>query len=137
MTLSDIVEIVSRIFKTSVFHKWLKKSNLKDEDLCNSIDELKKGLLDAKLGKNIIKKRIAIPGKGKRGGARTILATNHKSRWFFIYGFEKSVASNVNQTELNALGELASDLLALDDDQLDIAIENKSIMEICNEKKQK
>jgi hypothetical protein len=91
--------------------------------------------VDALLGKNIIKKRIAIPGKGKRGGARTLLATNHKNRWFFIYGFEKNIKSNVSSTELNALGELASDLLALNDDQLEIAKQDKSLMEICNEEK--
>lgn len=135
MTLSDIVRILNRVLKTAVFHRWLKKSNLSDADLCEAWKEMKTGLIDAELGKNLIKKRIALPGKGKRGGARTLLATNHKNRWFFIYGFEKNVKANVNATELNALGELASDLLALNDEQIEIAKEDKSLMEICNEEK--
>jgi hypothetical protein len=34
------------------------------------------GLIDADLGGGIVKKRIALPGQGKRGSTRTLLATN-------------------------------------------------------------
>ena len=34
------------------------------------------GLFDADLGGELLKKRIARPGEGKRGGFRTVVATN-------------------------------------------------------------
>jgi hypothetical protein len=44
---------------------------------------MERGLIDANLGGGIIKKRVALPGRGKRGGARTLVATNSANRWFF------------------------------------------------------
>ncbi|MGH8577057.1 MAG: type II toxin-antitoxin system RelE/ParE family toxin, partial [Gammaproteobacteria bacterium] len=32
----------------------------------------------------MVKKRVAPPGRGKRGGAGTLLATNRGDRWFFV-----------------------------------------------------
>ncbi len=69
------------------------------------------GLSDADLGGNILKKRIALPGRGKIGSTRTLIATNSKNRWFFVYGFEKSDRSNINKKELEALQSIAIDLL--------------------------
>jgi hypothetical protein len=43
----------------------------------------------ADLGGGIVKKRVGLAGRGKRGGARTLVATNKGNRWFFVYGFEK------------------------------------------------
>ena len=78
-----------RVFKTKTFTRWLKKSDLTDEVLIRAVDEMRSGLIDADLGGNVLKKRVAVSGRGKRGGARTIVATNKDDRWFFIYGFEK------------------------------------------------
>jgi len=38
--------------------------------------EIQKGLIDARLGGGLIKKRVARSGHGKRGGYRVILASN-------------------------------------------------------------
>jgi DNA-binding transcriptional regulator YiaG len=38
------------------------------------------GLIDADLGGHVVKKRVALPGQGKRGGARTIVATKLAER---------------------------------------------------------
>ena len=40
-------------------------------------------------------KRLALPGRGKRGGARTLVATNKGNRWFFLFGFEKNARANI------------------------------------------
>jgi hypothetical protein len=50
------------------------------------------GLIDAESGGGVVKKRIGLAGRGKRGGARTRIATNKGNRWFFVYGFEKMSA---------------------------------------------
>ncbi len=59
--------------------------------MCKAVSEMERGLVDADLGGGVVKKRVALPGRGKRGGARTLVATNRGDRWFFVYGFEKSV----------------------------------------------
>ena len=46
------------------------------------------GLIDANLGGHLVKKRVALRGRGKRAGARTIVATKFEERWVFLFGFE-------------------------------------------------
>jgi hypothetical protein len=102
--------------------------------LCESVKEMENGLIDAKLSNYLVKKRIPIPSKGKSGGARTLLATNYQDRWFFILGFEKSKKENINPKELSALQMLASDLVELSLEKLELAKKEKALLEICNEK---
>lgn len=64
-----------------------------------------------------MKKRVALRGKGKRGGARTIVAPKLAERWFFLYGFSKNERSNIVKDELRALQEVAKDLLGFAEDQ--------------------
>jgi hypothetical protein len=76
------------------------------------------------------KKRIARPGQGKRGGFRTIVASNLKSRWFFVYGFPKNERDNINQDEQAALKELADKLLKMSPQSLDRALEADEVIEV-------
>jgi hypothetical protein len=95
----------SRIFKTRVFARQMQKMGLSDELLLNAVDEMERGLIDADLGGGVVKKRIALPHRGKSGSTRTLIATNKNDRWFFILGFEKNQRDNINQTELKSLKE--------------------------------
>jgi hypothetical protein len=122
-----------RVFKTRHFARWLRKTELNDTALCQAVREMAEGLVDADLGRNVVKKRVALPGRGKRSGARTLVATRQASRWFFVFGFEKNEKANVSQTELEALQLLAADLLALSGAQLDIAVADGALQEICHE----
>jgi hypothetical protein len=81
---------------TRHFSRWFGKTDLSVEALCRSVDEMERGLIDANLGGGIIKKRVALPGRGKRGSARTLVATNSANRWFFVFGFEKNDRDNIN-----------------------------------------
>ncbi len=65
--------------------------------------------------------------------ARTLIATNLGSRWFFVYGFVKSQRSNINDREKEVLKLLSEDLLSLTDDELSALVYRKKLMEICNE----
>jgi len=64
------------IYKTRSFARWVKREGLADRDLCDAVVEMQKGLIDARLGGGLIKKRVARSGHGKRGGYRVILASN-------------------------------------------------------------
>jgi hypothetical protein len=123
-----------RTFKTQSFQRWLRKTELTDATLCAAVAEMEKGLVDANLGGGVVKKRVATPGRGKSGGARTLLATNHKNRWFFLFGFEKNVRANINTGELEALRDIAADLLALNSSMLDAAVAKEKLLEICHDK---
>lgn len=70
----------------------------------------------------MVKKRVALPGRGKRGSTRTLVGTNFKDRWFFLYGFEKNERDNIDDKELSALQDIAKNLLALKDVQIKAAI---------------
>ena len=119
-----------RIFKTRYFTKWMRKSYLTDDLLVQAVREMHQGLIDANLGSELFKKRIGIAGRGKRGGVRTLVATNKDDRWFFVYGFEKKVVDNISSKAVAGLQNLASDLLSLDDSQLNAAVQKEVIEEI-------
>jgi len=110
----------------------MRKSGLTDQALCRAVAEMAAGLIDADLGSGIVKKRIALPGRGKSGGARTIVATNKGSRWFFVFGFEKNERANIGDGELEALQAIAADLLSRPPQQLDAAVADGTLSEICN-----
>ena len=80
-----------------------------------------RGLIDADLGGGVVKKRIGLAGRGKRGGARTLVATNKGNRWFFVFGFEKNERANIADDELEALRDIAEQLLVRTGSQLDDA----------------
>lgn len=122
-----------RVFKTRYFIRWMRKTALNDEVLCVAVNEMAQGLIDADLGGGVVKKRVGISGRGKRGGARTLVATNKGNRWFFVYGFEKNDRANISDDELEALKDLAEQLLARTGHQLAAALNDGSLMEICND----
>jgi hypothetical protein len=121
------------IYKTRHFNRWARKADLPDQALYRAVVEIRQGLVDADLGGGLIKKRIALPGHGKRGSTRTLLATNRNDRWVFVFGFEKNERANISDNELEALKHLADDLLALTEIQITEAVNKGSLMEVLYE----
>lgn len=126
---------MKRVFKTRHFRRWMRKTELSDRMLCVAVAEMVQGLIDADLGSGVVKKRVGLAGRGKRSGARTLIATNKGDRWFFVFGFEKNERANIADDELEALQELATHLLARTGRQLDEAIKDGSLQEICDDDK--
>ena len=116
-----------RVFKTRTFDRWAKRAGLKDPALCEAVAEMVAGQIDARLGGSIFKKRVALPGRGKSGSTRTLLATNLGTRWYFVFGFEKNERDNITDVELAALKRLATDLLKLTDAQIPAALDAKTL----------
>ena len=123
-----------RVFKTREFSRQMKKIALSDRDLCDAVEEMGRGLIDADLGGGVYKKRVALPGRGKSSSTRTLLATNRGDRWFFLYGFEKNQKSNITQRELEYLRALAEDYLSIALPEKGKSVAYKNLEEICNEK---
>ena len=124
-----------RIFKTRHFSRWMRKTELTDRQLCDAVLEMSMGLIDADLGGGVVKKRIGLSGRGKRGGVRTLIATNKGNRWFFVFGFEKNERGNIADDELQALKDIAEQLLARTGRQLDESVEDGLLQEICHDNK--
>lgn len=118
-----------RLFKTKWFYRWAAKEGLSDAVLRDAAAELEQGLADA-LGGYVYKKRIALPGRGKRGGARTLIAYRSGHAVFFMYGFPKNERTNIEYDELKALRLLAKELLGYGPQQLIKAIEAGELIEV-------
>lgn len=117
---------------TRYFSRWWRKTELTQAALCLAVAEMERGLIDAELGGGVVKKRVALPGRGKSGGARVLLATNRSNRWFFLFGFEKNERANISPSELQALKAIADDLLRLTSGELDRQVARGALKEICH-----
>lgn len=126
-----------RVYKTRHFARWMRKTSLTDEALCTAVEEMTAGLVDADLGGQVLKKRVALPGRGKRGGVRTLVATRRSDRWFFVFGFEKSERENITAEDLAALRGLGGHLLSLTPSELDLASTDGALEEICHDHEKK
>lgn len=110
----------------------MRKTDLKDQDLLLAVAEMEAGLVDADLGGNVFKKRITLPGMGKRAGARTLIAGKIFKKWFFIFGFVKNEKDNINDDELIHLQGAAHRLLSLTDQDIEEAILAGELKELTN-----
>ena len=103
---------------------------ISDETLCTAIADAEAGLIEAELGGGLIKQRIARPGRGKRGGYRTVIAYRTGTRAIFLLGFAKSVRANMDDDELAPLKRRAAGLLAAGEHALDAMIADEDLTEV-------
>jgi hypothetical protein len=95
-----------RVFKDVGFRNWARAAGVTDAMLCGAASEIESGLVGARLGGFLLKKRVAAPGRGKSGGYRVIVAHRQGDRLVFIYGFSKGEKENITSTERKALLKL-------------------------------
>ncbi len=119
-----------RIFKNKVFSKWAAKEPIDDHALRTAVDEMERGLIDAELGGHVVKKRVAVGGRGKSGGVRTLLAYKLGNKAFFVYGFAKNTRSNISADELKALKHLSKELLEYSDKTLLDVLKHGALIEV-------
>lgn len=119
-----------RVFKTKAFARWARVEGLGDATLAFAVAEMERGLIDVKLGGQVVKKRVAIPGRGKRGSTRMVIAYRQGDKAFFIFGFAKNVRDNINAMELQALKLLARSLLSYPPAALAAAVIAGELIEI-------
>lgn len=91
------------ILKRKDFARWQAGEKLPDVVLCEAVQEMERGLIDADLGGFLYKKRVARHGGGKSGGYRTLLLAKIGNRYVFLLGFSKSDKANITQDEKKAL----------------------------------
>lgn len=86
--------------------------------LLEAVARAESGQIDADLGGDVSKQRIARPGRGKSKGYRSIVFFRRGSRAFFIYGFAKSKRANTDDNEREQFKKAAMHVLGLTDSLL-------------------
>jgi hypothetical protein len=119
-----------RAFKTRTFQRWAIKAGVTDGALIGAMAQMERGLIDADLGGNLFKQRVALPGRGKSGSTRTIIATRFAGVLLFLYGFEKSERDNISAEELLLYQRFARELLGLTEVQIATALAGQVLIEV-------
>ncbi len=102
--------------------------------MCEAVQRLEEGHVDADLGGGVFKQRVARPHKGRSSGFRTILLVCIRERAFFVYGFSKNERDNIRKDELRGFRELAALLDSYNESQIQEAVTSGALIEvICNE----
>ena len=129
---SAIVIPRKRVFKTKTFDRWARKV-ISDKLLCAAAREIELGRYEADLGGGVCKKRIALPGKGKSGSTRTLVAMEHESAIFFLAGREKSdPGGDFSDKEIEAAKVVAKGLRGAGVETLNRMKADGFLREICN-----
>lgn len=124
---------MKRVFKTKTFSRWARKV-VSDTALCQAAREIEQGLFEADLGSGLCKKRITLPGQGKSGSSRTLVAKKHKDAIFFVAGREKSKpGTDFSDQEVEAAKIIATGLQAASPQKLLDLIAADILKEICND----
>ncbi len=122
-----------RIFKIKEFSKWAAQEGLTDNVLRQAVAEMERGLSGVNLGGQVFKKRVALRGRGKSSGLRTLLAYRIGSKAFFIYGFAKNVKDNVSPRELKALKAATEIYLNYNNEELNRAMKSGVLIEVTSD----
>ena len=122
-----------RIFQSRWFNRFARKEGIAAKALLDAVDRAEAGQIDAALGSEVIKQRIARPGAGKSAGYRTIILFRRGSQAFFIYGFAKSDQANVSQGEVQGFKDAARYVLSMTEKQLALLLERGEFLEMRND----
>jgi hypothetical protein len=122
-----------RIFKSRWFQRFARKEGIADAVLRDAVARAEKGQIDADLGGEVIKQRIARPGQGRSKGYRTIILFRRGVKAFFEYGFSKSQRANINNDEETRFKEAAKHVLALTEKQLAELLKRGDFVEVKSE----
>jgi hypothetical protein len=123
-----------RAFVVKAFGRFQRREKIADAMLCAALDNASQGLIDADLGGNVIKQRVARAGQGKSGGYRALVAFRSGERAVFLFGFAKNDRANIRPDQLAQLKLYAQRWLGLDEDQVADAISDGELREVhCDE----
>jgi hypothetical protein len=122
-----------RIFKSRWFQRFARKEGIADEALREAVARAARGQIDADLGGEVIKQRIARPGEERSKGYRTIILFRCGANAFFVYGFAKSQRANIDGDEAEQFKEAAKHVLGLTEKQLTELLKRGDFVEVKSE----
>lgn len=121
------------IYKGKVFARFARSEGITDKSLVEAVRRAESGLVDGDLGSGLIKQRVARPGRGLRGGYRTLIALRTGDLAVFLYGFAKSDRDNIASDELEVLRLSAAGWLKKSAASIAIDVANGVLMEVKND----
>ena len=119
-----------RIFNSRWFQRFAKKEGIAARALVEAVLRAEAGQVDADLGGEVIKQRIARPGQGKAKAYRTVILFRRGDKAFIVYGFSKSQRANLNDLELRRFKEEAGYVLGLPDNLLAELLKRGDFVEV-------
>jgi hypothetical protein len=126
-----------RVFATRSFARFAKSERVNDDRLCEAIERAGHGLIDADLGRGLIKQRVARPGQGRRGGLRVLIAYRASQRAVFLYGFAKNERDNIGPRDLADWQSRAQEVLTADDELIERNVADDLLREVYCDGKEK
>jgi hypothetical protein len=122
---------VKRVLQTRRFARWC---TLSEDRLCAAAREIERGQYEADLGKGVVKKRVAYPGRGKSGGARVLVAQRVKDFIIFLVGRDKrDPGKDFSSAQEEAAKELATAYEKLGAREMALVIDAGVLKEICHD----
>jgi hypothetical protein len=118
-----------RIFKTKTLAKFTRHHGISDDGLVDAVERAVRGLIDADLGGQIIKQRVARPGQGKRGGFRMIIGIR-SDRAIFLFAFAKNERENIDKAELMTLREIVASFFNAAEETIAQALKDGTLIEV-------
>lgn len=125
-----------RIYRTRSVTRWMDRVRLTDRDVVRAVGEMAAGLIDADLGGGLLKKRVPLPGRGKRGGARMAVMVDGCGRWLVLFGYAKTERSDLDHEEWAGLRALGVSLFALDEAGWNLAAKRGILTEVNGEQEE-
>ncbi len=104
-----------KAFLPKSFQREASSDGVSDEDCQEAIRKAERGLIDADLGKGLIKLRIARGNRGAARGSRAIVFYRRGKVAVFLHIFPKSKKANLTQSELAMYSQAAQELAKLTD----------------------
>lgn len=113
-----------RTFKTAWFSKAARKALIADQELCEAMEQLRKGQADD-LGGGVFKKRL------DKNRHRSIIVAKGRRYWVYAYLFAKKDRDNITNAELSGFRELADLYDQKNDAEIALDLKTKALTEIC------
>lgn len=119
-----------RIFKTKAFDKFAQKKQISDDELLDAVMRAEQGLIDADLGGNIIKQRIAREGQGRSSGFRSFILYRINENSYFVAAISKNEQENITPKQLALLKLLSKEYTEKTMQQIEHELEKGLLIEI-------
>ncbi len=111
-----------RILKNRHVDRLARRHAVSDAALRSAVERAERGLIDAQLGKFLIKQRVSRAKAGKSGGFRTIAFFRAGDLAVLLYLFAKNERENLTAAELDIYREAARTIGAMSRSDVDRVI---------------
>src|SRR5487761_2722280 len=119
-----------RVLQNRGLARAARRERLSEQALCVAAAEIESGLIDARLGGSLLKKRVAKGNRGKSGGGPTTVAYRRHDRLVFLYVFAKNERDNITDRERLALAEIGDEYMRLSAERLDELVAAGTLIEV-------